>query len=195
MSAGGCLILVVGPSGAGKDTLLKRARAILAGEPRFEFPRRYITRPAGDPHEDHIALNDAEFRTRLDAGAFSLTWGAHGLSYALPKSSHEHIADNRIVVANTSRTIIGHAETSFPRVSVIHVTASVETLAARLRDRAREASNDRKRRLERSSLQLPEGGEVLDLVNEGPLDRVAEEFVVALRSFAAGTPNLNRRSR
>jgi len=42
------LVLVVGPSGAGKDSLLKAAREEFRGDPRIGFARRVITRPA-DP--------------------------------------------------------------------------------------------------------------------------------------------------
>ena len=56
----GCLVLVVGPSGAGKDTLIRLARAALAGDPRYVFPRRLVTRPPS-ADEDNDQIDEAAF--------------------------------------------------------------------------------------------------------------------------------------
>ena len=185
MAPDGCLVLVVGPSGAGKDTLLRQAEAALQGDAGYCFPRRYITRPAGDPHEDHMALTEEEFAVWERAGRFSLSWRAHGFSYALPASVHDLTADRRIVAANTSRTVIREARSRFVRVGVIHVTASAAVLARRIGDRGRETPKERAGRLARSVPEPAADGDVRTLVNEGPLEVVTGSFVRMLRSFAA----------
>lgn len=183
-AAGGRLVLVVGPSGAGKDTLLRTAGAALREDGRFCFPRRYITRPAGDPHEDHIALTDEEFRDRERAGKFSLVWRAHGFDYALPGTVDGLVEDGRIVVVNVSRTVVAEARSRFARLGVIQVTASRETLALRLGARGRESGEESARRLARPAPAFPEGLDVRTLVNDGPLEAAVTAFVGLLRSFA-----------
>ncbi len=184
-ASGGCLVLVVGPSGAGKDTLIRRAEAALRGDARYRFLRRYITRPAGDPHEDHIALTAKEFRARRQAGDFALAWRAHGLDYALPGTVRSLVAEGRIVIANASRSVVVEARSRFARVGVIHVTASGETLASRLGERGRESPEDHARRLARPAPPPAGGPDVRTLVNDGPLEPAVEAFVEMLRSFAA----------
>ena len=50
----GIMIVVVGPSGAGKDSLINLARMHYADDPRIGFVRRVITRPADGATEDHV---------------------------------------------------------------------------------------------------------------------------------------------
>ena len=108
--ATGVLVLVVGPSGAGKDTLLDAARERLADDQRFRFVRRVITRPAEAGGETHEAVSRAEFTARR----FALSWQAHGLSYGIPLDIAGDITAGRIVVANVSRGVIVEAAHSFP---------------------------------------------------------------------------------
>jgi ribose 1,5-bisphosphokinase len=73
----GCLVLVVGPSGAGKDTLIRLARTALAGDARYVFPRRLVTRPPS-ADEDNAEIDEAAFAEGQAAGRFTLSWRAHG---------------------------------------------------------------------------------------------------------------------
>jgi ribose 1,5-bisphosphokinase len=140
----GHLVLVVGPSGAGKDTLLNMARAHFAGSEDVVFQRRVITRPA-DTTEDHEPVTEAEFEGR----DFALSWRAHGLCYGLPLDLEAKLAAGKTVIANVSRTIIGDAQSRF-RTFVIEITASPDVLAARLAGRGRETATDIAARITRS---------------------------------------------
>ena len=63
----GRLVLVVGPSGAGKDTLIAGAKAGLADDASVVFPRRVVTRASGNG-EDHDTLTVAEFDRSAQSG-------------------------------------------------------------------------------------------------------------------------------
>jgi ribose 1,5-bisphosphokinase len=165
------LVLVVGPSGAGKDALLKAAREVFRGDARIGFARRVITRPA-DPHgEDHEPVTEDDFAAR----EFVLSWSAHGLRYGIPKSA----LDAPVVVANVSRGVIAEAATRHD-VRVIEVTAPPEVLAARLAARGRESAGDVARRLARTAT-IPGGVTVTTVWNDGTLAVGIERFVAAVR--------------
>ena len=106
---GGLLCLVVGPSGAGKDTLMERARAELAPRGRHLFVRRVITRQADAGGEDHEPETVAGFQARAAAGDFLLHWQAHGLCYGIPATVAAARRDGMTVVANVSRAVLDDA--------------------------------------------------------------------------------------
>lgn len=172
------LVLVVGPSGAGKDTLLDAARQALAGDPRFRFARRVITRPAEAGGEAHEAVTDAEFATR----GFALAWHAHGLRYGIPADIATDLAAGRVVVANVSRGVIAEAAARFP-VRVIEVTAPPEVLASRLAARGRESSADVAARLARN-VSVPDGVTIETVMNDATVEDGAARFLAALTRAA-----------
>ncbi len=177
--AAGRLVLVVGPSGAGKDSLIDAARKALAGQPRFVFARRLVTRPSSPESEDHDSLSAADFAARQAAGAFFLHWDAHGLSYALPGSIADDLAAGRTVIANVSRDVIEQARRRHPATTVVCVTAPPEVLEQRLLARGREDAGGVRDRLARSAAQ-PAGSGVFTIVNDGPLDTAVATFLAAL---------------
>ena len=174
------LVLVVGPSGAGKDTLLDLVRAELATDPRVRFVRREITRPASAGGEDHIAITPAEFDARRDG--YALSWQAHGLGYGIPADIAADLAAGRVVVANISRAMILAAVAKFPAM-VLEITAPQAVLAARLAARGRESQADIAARLARD-VSLPVGVTVVRVINDRTPEQGAASILGLLRDLA-----------
>ncbi len=145
----GRLILVVGPSGAGKDTLLGLAKAICADEADVIFARRVITR-AASTSEDNEQMEADGFAEAARRGLFAVHWEAHGHSYALRAAVEEEIRAGRTVIANVSRTVIGAMRRRFANVVVVAMTAAPEVLAQRLAARARDSDGKIELRLGRT---------------------------------------------
>jgi ribose 1,5-bisphosphokinase len=145
----GRLVLVVGPSGAGKDTLIEGARAASVGKPSSVFPRRVVTRPSS-PAEDHDTCDVASFHRTAEAGLFALWWQAHGNWYGIPRSIDDEIRSGRTVVCNVSRTVVELARSRYDRVLVVAVTAPRDVLRSRLAARERRDDGSISQRIERS---------------------------------------------
>jgi ribose 1,5-bisphosphokinase len=145
----GRLILVVGPSGAGKDTLLGFAKAACVEDANVVFPRRAVTRKSSSA-EDNVALSADAFRQALARGDFAMHWQAHGHSYGLPRAIDDDIRAGRSVVVNVSRTVIEAARRAYANVVVIAITAPPEVLAERIKMRARSSDGNSEQRLSRT---------------------------------------------
>jgi len=180
MAEDGLLVLVVGASGVGKDTLLDSARAALADAPAFAFARRQITRPADAGGEDHDPVDWATFAARRAAGSYALHWEAHGLGYGVPARIADDLQAGRRVVVNASRAILATARAHFPRLRIINVTAPPEILAVRLAKRGRESAEDIQARLARASDSPVAGADVIEVANDGSVAAGAARFLAAL---------------
>jgi phosphonate metabolism protein PhnN/1,5-bisphosphokinase (PRPP-forming) len=180
------LVGVVGPSGAGKDTLLAGARQALAGDPLVRFVRRVITRPVEAGGEDHDHLSPEAFRVARAAGVFALSWEAHGHGYGIPADIAQDLARGHVVVANLSRRVLQEAAPPRFPLLVLEITAPPEVLAARLAARGRESAEDIARRLSRQA-PIPRRIARERVVNDGSVEQGVAQMVQVIRLALTAT--------
>ena len=184
----GVLILVAGPSGSGKDTLISAARRALAANSDFVFPSRIITR-ADQTGEEHIHIWQRDFERFRSEELFFLDWDAHGFSYGIAANVQDDLDAGRAVIFNVSRRMIPEARRKWCRTAVISVRAASGALRSRLRARGRESEAEieaRIRRAEDSACAID--GPVHDLDNSGSLDDAIAVFLEFLLWLREGVP-------
>jgi ribose 1,5-bisphosphokinase len=180
----GRLILVVGPSGAGKDTLLGLAKAACSEDRNVSFLRRVVTRDASTA-EDNEALSPETFRDALARGEFALHWQAHGHLYGLRRTIDDDIRAGRTVVINVSRTIIDAARLAYADISVVSITAPPDVLAERIAMRARRSDGQAGQRLNRTASGTVAAD--VTILNIGRPEEHARRLVRIIRSEYAAT--------
>lgn len=175
------LIVVVGPSGAGKDSVIT---AWLHRQPEARRPhraRRTITWPA-DVHEDHESLTATAFSALREAGAFAFHWRAHGLDYGIRHTELAALDRGGWVVVNGSREHLPALHAGAPHAHVIEIDAPPALRCQRLHGRSREDADGRAARLLR---QTAPAAADLRIVNDGALEQAVAALDRWWRSIAA----------
>jgi ribose 1,5-bisphosphokinase len=170
----GALVLVVGPSGAGKDTLLGMAQKMLAGDTRVVFARRAVTREAS-AFENNEAVTHGDFDRAVASGNYALWWRAHEHGYGVARAVNDEIGKGHVIVVNASRTIIAEARQNYQRLFVVLITAPADVLAERLAARGRASDGDLGERLQRASLETG-GAPDLVISNVGAVEEGARQL-------------------
>jgi ribose 1,5-bisphosphokinase len=174
----GALFYVIGPSGAGKDSVIAWARA--ASDPaRTAFAHRYITRPAMPDAENHVALSAEEFAARRRRGWFALAWQSHGLSYGVGREIDLWRAEGVRVVINGSRAYLPEAAARYPELRPVLITAPPEVREARLLARNRETGAALAERLDRCPAIVHPG--LVSIDNDGELGKAGQALADLLR--------------
>jgi phosphonate metabolism protein PhnN/1,5-bisphosphokinase (PRPP-forming) len=131
------------------------------------------------------SLSEQDFAAAEKAGAFLLSWQAHGLAYGIPIDLQEKRDRGITVIANVSRQVVEPARRRLSPVSIIVVTAPAVLLAKRLTGRSRENGDQIAERLRRGEDPLPDGPDVHWVDNDQTLVKGIRKFVAALRRISA----------
>jgi ribose 1,5-bisphosphokinase len=189
----GPLVYVMGPSGAGKDSVMTRARELLAPDASVVFAHRYITCPADTGGENHVALSPAEFALRRSHGLFAFHWHAHGNDYGIGREIHAWRKAGLTVIVSGSRAyflkVAGVDDDTHP----VLITAPPTRLAERLTRRAREDSRTAMARLDRSEAYEVNDRRLVTIVNDGELDTAANAFVSLIATLRC-SPGVRRQA-
>jgi ribose 1,5-bisphosphokinase len=188
--ATGQLVYVIGPSGAGKDSLLAwlidhwpmaEGTSTL---PPLHLARRTITRAPSPSGEQHESVDEACFAQLLADGALAMDWAAHGLHYGIRATELAPLSAGACVLVNGSRAALRRVTQRFPDVAVLHITASAPTLQARLLSRQRESGNDVQRRMARTvSLAGVARHRWAEVRNDGAFDTACAQVLAAMREL------------
>ncbi len=182
----GRLVYLVGPSGAGKDSLIRWVKLNLPAGAPVEFARRTITREPGPNGEPHHTVDAAAFDQLRNEGRFSLAWQANGHGYGIGKEVHAWLNRGLTVVVNGSREHLPEAMRTFPGLELVHVTAPATVLTERLAARGRETAAEIEGRLARGTFEAPADVPILEIHN----DRDLESAGRVLRAMLLGQLHL-----
>ncbi len=168
------LVYVMGPAGAGKDSVLRYARQRLDGRYPVVFAHRYITRPQGNDIEDYIALSPGEFALRKRRGLFAFDWSAYGFRYGIGVEIRAWRAAGLTVVIDGSRAHFARHAARLPGVLPVLITVDEAELRRRLIRRGREGRAAIERRLRRARKFAPKHPALVTIDNAGPLEQAGE---------------------
>jgi ribose 1,5-bisphosphokinase len=175
------LIYTVGPSGAGKDSVLNWIRLNLPPAAQVRFAQRVIDRAAQPPGEQHEAISTEEFETQCAHNAFAMHWKANGHCYGIRHGQLSDAEPTQWIFVNGSRSYLETAHTLFPNMVVLHITAQRHVLARRLAARGRESAQAIAQRLERQvAFVAPADCAFIEVHNDGELAAAGQQVLQAI---------------
>lgn len=172
-------ILVSGPSGVGKSTLI--VAALATGRARLAVSATTRDPRAGERDGVHYHFLDAAAFERLrDEGGF-LEWAeVHGRHYGTPRSELSAGAEEVVILDVDVQGFRSLRATDLTFTSIFIAPPDLETLAARLRERGTENEDRLARRLAAASRELDAAPEYDRLIVNDDLERARGAFLDAL---------------
>jgi guanylate kinase len=185
---GALLVVVSGPSGVGKDTIIDALRA-LPRDPDYHYVVTCTTRPPRPGEEEgrsYHFLTPDRFLALRDGGAF-LEWAeVHGNLYATPRAEvRRALAAGHDVILKIDVQGAAAVKASVPDALLVFVVPpSLEALFRRLRSRATESAGELEIRQRNAAIELARQGDYDEVVlnEDGQVERTAEQIDAIIRA-------------
>ena len=188
------MLVVTGPSGAGKGTLI---RELVRRVPGLEVTVSATTRerrPAEENGREYWFLSADEFQRRVDAGEF-LEWVEYvsGHRYGTLRSELGRITDaGHLPLLELETEGALRVKDEVPGAVTIFVSARVEELERRLRERATESAGEIGERIELARRQLRQADEFDYQIENDDLERAVGELTELVRRLLAPAGTMAR---
>ena len=185
------VFVVTGPSGAGKGTLIG---TLVERLPELEVAISATTRPlrAGEANgREYWFLSEEEFAAQIADGAF-LEWVEYvsHRRYGTLRSELERIAGmGRVSVLELELDGALHVQDEVPGACTIFISADVDELERRLRERATESTGEIEDRITIARYQLEQAHRFRYMVRNDDVTRAGEVLaaIVERELVLAGT--------
>lgn len=145
----GRLIYLMGPSGAGKDTVLQGVSRLL-GSGGYLAPR-LVTRETDAAGSESVSISLEEFQRLESAGKLAMAWRANGLAYGFMCDINNRLVQGCDVLINGSRAYLPEAQLRYADLVPVLLSVEPELLRQRLTARGRESAEQIQARLERNT--------------------------------------------
>ncbi|HEX5827385.1 MAG TPA: guanylate kinase [Candidatus Limnocylindrales bacterium] len=164
---GALLVIISGPSGVGKDTIIDALRA-RDREPDYHYVVTCTTRhprPGEIPGVSYQFLTHDEFRALEDAGELLESAEVHGNHYGTPRREVARaLAEGRDVILKIDVQGAAAVKERVPDALLVFIVPpSLEALFQRLRSRATETADE---------LEIRQRNAAIELARQGDYDRV-----------------------
>ncbi len=192
---GALLVVVSGPSGVGKDTIIDALRT-RPRDPDYHYVVTCTTRAPRPGEVDGASyhfLDHDRFAALRDAGAFLEVAEVHGNWYATPRAEvRRALAGGHDVILKIDVQGAAAVKASVPDALLVFVVPpSLETLFRRLRSRATETAEELEIRQRNAAIELARAGDYDHVVvnEDGQVERTAARIDAIIRAERSRNPD------